>query len=249
MQKESSFSKCLQVPGTLLWHMVNKMPCFPKDSGDQSPHGVTNAWSAHLDQAGPTPKHIIKLASMCFLPSFVSPGCQGEEKGKPNLEPALRVLRCGEKPPGWPRWARVMLCLCPACAPGGWPPGTAAPGLRLFSWGCVSPGGGPREVGGGREWPWCSWPVLQQVSLSTALLCLQLRPRSLHPRDCGSRWTHTSTPQLPALGTFSLACWHSATLLGLCSFRERTLSASGTAVNIQRLCWCTAGDQHVLLTE
>ena len=90
----------------------------PRTEKNQSPNGVTNAWSAYLDQAEPTPQHTIKLASTCFLPSSVFSGCYGEEKGKPNLEPALRVIRCGEKLPDQPCWALIMLCLCPALCLG-----------------------------------------------------------------------------------------------------------------------------------
>ena len=148
---------------------------------------LPDAWSAYLDQAGPTPQHTIKLASMCSLPSSVFPGCYGEKKGKPNLEPALRVLRCGEKLPDWPRWALITLCLCLALCSRSWPPGTSTQTQALQMRGCISSVGGRRKGRGGREWLWCFWPVLQQVSLSTALLCLQ-------PRDSGSRRTHTSTP-------------------------------------------------------
>ena len=119
-----------------------------------------------------------------------------------------------------------------------------APRLRLFSWEVVFllwEDTGRSEVGESG----CGVPGLFSSRCPSPWLFCDCSPGT--PALAGLTPPH----QLLTLGTFSLACWHSVTLLGICSLRERTLSVSGTAVNIQHLehAWCTAGDQHVLLTE
>ena len=176
---------------------------------------------------------------MCFLPSFVFLGSYGEKKSKPNLEPALKVLRHGKIFLIDYIWPLIMLFLCPALCSGRLTPKDCIIQTQtLQPRGCIYQIGDLREVRGQKT---VAGVFLSCPFLAVAIiLSLHLLPGGLSPHhlDSNSHWTHTTTLQLPLLDIFSLVCWCSATLFRICSFRARILSVLFTAMNVQCLERC-----------